>query len=221
MNTEQKTPEQWFQQLKEPYRSEAIKAINKTYRYYKEYPTSLNDALENSFKFKEQDRDWNDIFFSINQGETTYLETELKPQDMISGEWYVVETKSNNTFLCRFFNINERRVNTDFTYDYRNERIYNKEGLLCYTDDIKSIRKATREEVLEHFPDEFKEEKKEVESELKDGEVYFWSEGESFYRTVNLNFAIQSAEVGSTIYKATPIGTKQTKSILEPIKPNN
>ena len=144
-------------------------------------------------------------------------ETELKPQDMISGEWYLIE--SEYRWIIKFKEIIGSSV-----------FIYKSVGLNTFTDgkygesnhtqvrNIKSIRKATREEVLEHFPDEFKDEKKEVESELKEGEVYFWSEGENYYRTVNLNFATQSAESGSTIYKATPIGTKQTKSILEPIK---
>lgn len=144
-------------------------------------------------------------------------QTELKPQDMISGEWYLIESVYN--WIIKFKGIIGSQV-----YVYNSKLLNSKvetiygESNHCNKNNITLIRPATREEVLEHFPDEFKEEKKEVESELKEGEVYFWSEGENYYRTVNLNFAIQSAEVGLTIYKATPIGTKQTKSFLEPIK---
>lgn len=63
-----------------------------------------------------------------------------------------------------------------------------------------------------------KEEPKQSESELKDGEVYFYTDGENWNRTGNLDFAIQNAESGSTIYKGVPIGSKKIKSFLEPIK---
>ncbi|NBU80618.1 MAG: hypothetical protein EBS55_03080 [Flavobacteriaceae bacterium] len=86
MNNEQKTPEQWFKLLKEPYRSEAIANIDVNRDNYKNYPKSFYDALNNSFSWytSKQGRDyWAKIQVSIKAGETTYLsEPELKPQDM-------------------------------------------------------------------------------------------------------------------------------------------
>jgi hypothetical protein len=58
-----------------------------------------------------------------------------------------------------------------------------------------------------------KDEKKEVEIE-----TYFWTDGVYHYPTKDIDLAIENARPESLIYKATPIGTKQTKSILEPIK---
>jgi hypothetical protein len=63
-----------------------------------------------------------------------------------------------------------------------------------------------------------KEEPRQSESEFKEFEVYFYTDGENWNRSGNLDFAIQNAESGSIIFKGNPIGTKQTKSFLEPIK---
>ena len=85
MNTEQKTPEQWFQQLKEPYRSEAINNLSKKMSCYIEFPDSLIQALNCSFQFADSNEGnnyWWEILRSIKSGKTTYLEAELKPQDM-------------------------------------------------------------------------------------------------------------------------------------------
>jgi len=220
-NNEQKTPADWFKMLKEPYRSEAIANIDVNRRNYENYPKSFYTALNNSFDwyYSKQGRDyWYKIQVSVQAGETTYLETEteLKPQDMISGEWYVVETWCK--YLTKFKGIENQFVNEYKGYSYKLER-FNTNVPLCELGDIKSIRKATREEVLEHFPDEFKDEKKEVESELKEGEMYFYyNKADSYTITNSLNYAVNCAKDNSTIYRATPIGTKQTKSILEPIK---
>jgi hypothetical protein len=78
-NTEQKTPEQWFQQLKEPYRSEAINNLSKKMSCYIEFPDSLIQALNCSFQFADSNEGnnyWWEILRSIKAGETTYLETE-------------------------------------------------------------------------------------------------------------------------------------------------
>jgi hypothetical protein len=264
MNTEQKTPIEWFQQLKEPYRSEAIENISNRMAGYVNYPSSLLAALNYSFDWMQSPQKlayWEKIYDSIKSGETTYLETELKPQDMISGEWYVVETK--NEYLIKFKTIEGMTVIKTKCYIY-NRKQKSDLNALCHCHDIKSIRPATREEVLEHFPDEFqdekkipysvyqplfklmskehnvsllptemeeiinlcekilearKDEKKEVESELKDGEVYFYYDrAEEYIITISLDMAINRAVDNTTIYKATPIGTKQTKAILVPIK---
>lgn len=80
MENTQKTPEQWFQLLREPYRSEAIKGINKEVQYFKEYPESLLDALYFSLHwgkpFETTCNDWDVIYNSIKAGEKTYLEHE-------------------------------------------------------------------------------------------------------------------------------------------------
>jgi hypothetical protein len=143
---------------------------------------------------------------------------ELKPQDMISGEWYKVDAQGQ-LYLIKFSAIDKSKIN-DIEYSL----LYNFEEKVIIKKDIMTSRhtkfyKATREEVLEHFPDEFKEEKKEVESELKEGEeFYFYVKSAQFEKTTNLQEAIDEADGFTYIYSAKKIGTKQTKSILEPIK---
>jgi hypothetical protein len=254
-NTEQKTPEQWFQQLKEPYRSEVIKNI--TYSDYN--AKSLYDALYRCVACKCKDLET--IMNSVKAGQTTYLETELKPQDMISGEWYVIDCGIGK-WLEKFKELVGNRIYSYHSFDLDCCE-YSKSGLHIGYGEGDKIRKATREEVLEHFPDEFqqekkipysiyqplfdlmceqhnarlidsemqeiinvcenilesrKEENKQVESELKDGEMYFYFIDGSFSATTELEYAIDNTINGSYIYRATPIGTKQTKSFLEPIK---
>jgi hypothetical protein len=273
MNTEQKTPIEWFQQLKEPYRSEAINNLSKKMSCYIEYPDSLIQALNCSFAFADSNEGnnyWWEILRSIKAGKTTYLETELKPQDMISGEWYVIESVYN--WIIKF-----KEIIGSHVYVYNSKSLNSKvesiygESNHCNKNNITLIRPATRKEVLEHFPDEFKdekkeqkmkilveaqgdvkyisaddfikinklfetiskkysidieinnfkvdanskaEEKKEVESEY----IYFWTDGVYHYPTKDIDLAIENARPESLVYRATPIGTKQTKSILEPIK---
>ena len=165
MNTEQKTPEQWFQQLKEPYRSEAIANICEHHK--NELVPTLLDALYRIKKWEETLQGfqyWHEIKESIYKGETTYLETELKPQDMISGEWYKIVC-TEFKFLIQF-----KEIEGDFIAYLKGWNLTDKRFCLakyvCSFDEIKSIRKATREEVLEHFPDEFKEEKKSATNSI-------------------------------------------------------
>ncbi len=233
MNNEQKTPIEWFQQLKEPYRSEAIALNNITkpceslqsaisginwerspqgYEYWKDIYNSIAADVTEYLDINEKQKEIIKSIYSIafNSKKT---ETELKPQDMISGEWYVLKTNIFE-FILKF-----NKIEDDYLYDFKCVRLDDKEkyqdsNYLCDLDKIKSIRKATREEVLEHFPDEFKDEKKEVETEEK----YFYFDGLSWWIDSDLEKCTELAESGSTIYKATPIGTKVTKSILEPIK---
>jgi len=54
---------------------------------------------------------------------------------------------------------------------------------------------------------------------LKEGEWYYYVDKDGFFRRSNdLAFVLKESKNNGTIFKATPIGTKQTKSILEPIK---
>jgi len=79
MNNEEKTPIEWFQQLKEPYRSEAIERINLS---QKDLPcNSLAQALWNGIILDQKSSKgitFRHIYDSIKAGETTYLETETK-----------------------------------------------------------------------------------------------------------------------------------------------
>jgi hypothetical protein len=257
-NTEQKTPEQWFQQLKEPYRSEAIANIDVNRSNYENYPKSFYGALYNSFDwyYSKQGRDyWYEIQVSVQAGETTYLETELKPQDMISGEWYVIDCGVGE-WLEKFKELVGNKIYSYHSFDLDCFK-YSKSGLHIGYSEGDKIRKATRKEVLEHFPDEFQEEKKIpysiyqplfdlmceqhnarlIDSEMQEVvsvcekilesrkeneiETYFWTDGVYHYPTKDIDLAIENARPESLVYRATPIGTKQTKSILEPIKPNN
>ena len=85
-NKEQKTPEQWFMELKEPYRSEAIANIDKSYFSFVEYPIGEADALNHSFEWEKSPQGhgyWDKIYNSLLRSETTYLEqTSLKPEQM-------------------------------------------------------------------------------------------------------------------------------------------
>lgn len=206
---QQKTPEQWFQMLKEPYRSEAIANITSP----DEKINSLYDALYCCVSTKYKDLDF--LLGSIKSGETTYLaEQELKPQDMVSGEWYVVKTEFK--YLVKFDKITDKEIICFLIHDF--DCIKWSAKNLCKVNSVKSIRKATREEVLEHFPDEFQEEKKEVESELENGEWYYYSDKDRFLKRSNdLDFVLKESINNGTIYKATPIAIKILKPILEPI----
>jgi hypothetical protein len=80
-------------------------------------------------------------------------EPEIKPEDMVSGEWYVVKYLDEDIYWI-------------FKYEYHQDNEFwtiltatstgnciNSLGVLPI-DGIKSIRKATKEEVLKYFPDE-------------------------------------------------------------------
>lgn len=76
MNTE-KTAREWFEMLKEPYKSQAIKASEEwpDMDFRKELYHSLDDALLHDFRWdcNKAQNDWNEIHASIENGETTYL----------------------------------------------------------------------------------------------------------------------------------------------------
>lgn len=156
MENTQKIPEMWFQMLKEPYRSEAIVNIDKEYTFFKDYPESLEDALENSFNFFDHDQaKWITIFNSIRNGETTYIEPEtLKPEQMESGKWYLVTITDSNNWLIKFDKNNLEYCYHQIGIFMRDGSIYNYIGALCLLNEIKSITPATKEEVLKYFPDE-------------------------------------------------------------------
>ena len=178
-----KTPEQWFQMLKEPYRSEAIKGINIYLPDFKKYPYSLEEALFYCILFDKEAgltptrNDWRYIYESIKAGETTYLEPEtLKPEQMESGKWYVIFTKDLFTeWLIKFDLIQEnRKVMVSKCYDLTDNCDWTSpcNSSLSNEHDIKSIRPATKEEVLKYFPDEVFEPIELRPEDLVSGEVY-------------------------------------------------
>jgi len=81
--------------------------------------------------------------------------TQVEPEQMESGKWYVIETVY--LWLIKFKNINNQDVNvfksisicTDSVVKYKYE-----DFCQCKIQHIKSIRPATKEEVLKYFPDE-------------------------------------------------------------------
>lgn len=81
--------------------------------------------------------------------------TQVKPEQMESGKWYVIEV--GYLWLIKFKNINNQDVNvfksisicTDSFVKYKYE-----DFCQCKIQQIKSIRPATKEEVLKYFPDE-------------------------------------------------------------------
>lgn len=79
MENTQKTPEQWFQKLKEPYRSEAIAAIDETNSFYTNQCESLTHSIGTAFNWRLSKKGydyWAELHNSIIAGETTYLEPE-------------------------------------------------------------------------------------------------------------------------------------------------
>ena len=165
----QKTPEQWFQALKEPYRSEAIANIVDNRPVL-----SLNSALEcqNAWKLTPQGFEyWNKIAVSIKAGETNYLEPEtLKPEQMESGKWYVIET--NFRYLAQFDKIEDNAVVVLKYYYYGDGGKIKSYARLCNFEVIKSIRPATKDEVLKYFPDEVFEPIELRSEDLVSCEVY-------------------------------------------------
>lgn len=73
----------------------------------------------------------------------------LKPEQMESGKWYVIITQFK--FLSKFKELFENKILEYKGYSYYGDRI-NGDIPLAYLDDIKSIRPATKEEVLKYFP---------------------------------------------------------------------
>lgn len=236
---ENKTPEQWFQQLKEPYRSEAIENIDVSHYDYKDLQESLYDSLMDSFRWSstKQNHDyWRDIYESIKSGETTYIETQqvdntdnLKPEQMESGKWYFLKTHDFEWFI-KFLKIEKSSICIEKVVekDKPNSR-FTKKLNHCDISVVELIRPATKEEVLKYFPDEvfeptdwkakFEELQKRYDELLSrqnnQGEkVYFFSDIEEkiWGKVTDKNLAIEFSRDNYEIYEAVCIGKK--KSVL-------
>jgi hypothetical protein len=91
--------------------------------------------------------------------------TQVEPEQMESGKWYVIETVY--LWLIKFKNINNQDVNvfksisicTDSVVKYKYE-----DFCQCKIQHIKSIRHATNEEVLKYFDEKF-EQQNQIEPE--------------------------------------------------------
>ena len=73
----------------------------------------------------------------------------IKPEDMVSGEWYAIDR-----CLFRFIEIVEDEIITKETLYFDTQNYYNRISTMCRNYELKSIRKATKEEVLKYFPNE-------------------------------------------------------------------
>jgi hypothetical protein len=87
-------------------------------------------------------------------------EPELKVEDLKAGEWYVLTHKSNYTFgineifLLKFRDIVSNDLFGFKAANFNSSAVYCSKAL-CPTDKVQSIRLATREEIIKHFPHEF------------------------------------------------------------------
>ena len=87
-------------------------------------------------------------------------EPELKIEDLKAGEWYVFKTKrtfnNDKGFLAKFDYILNGCVYCSKNADLDGMLpIFYGKSWLCNETDIKSIRHATREEIIKYFPHEF------------------------------------------------------------------
>lgn len=76
----------------------------------------------------------------------------LKPEQMESGKWYVIETSFN--YLIKFKETLDSIVKAFSCYNNYLETHEKDNAIICSYSDIKSIRPATNEEVLKYFPNE-------------------------------------------------------------------
>jgi hypothetical protein len=88
-------------------------------------------------------------------------EPELKVEDLKAGEWYVLTYKSNYTFdihsdfLLKFKELNSGDLEGLKAANMATNDIYDYSSTVCPTDNVVSIRHATREEIIKYFPHEF------------------------------------------------------------------
>lgn len=94
----------------------------------------------------------------------------LKPEQMESGKWYVVTTKLGN-YITQFDRMNDNLVIEIQGYSKVSDSI-NSSKCLCKIGEVKSIRHATKEEVLKYFPDEVFEPTELRLEDLVSGNVY-------------------------------------------------
>ena len=80
-------------------------------------------------------------------------EPEIKPEDMVSGEWYVIESSRRNLYILKFRSFKNETYYYSSMYYITFKRI-SETNFMGY-DEKDTIRKATKEEVSKYFPNEF------------------------------------------------------------------
>ena len=159
--------------------------------------------------------------------ENTQEQTEtLKPEQMESGKWYVVDD-----FLIKFEKIEEERIYRYKSFDLECKLNFSniRDGFLCIKNHSK-IRYATKEEVLKYFPDEvFEPEQtdwKAKYNELKAKYDQLEPKGEKVYFYFNekvceweieqdKKLAIDKSPNYYTIYEGYSIGKKKSVIVNE------
>lgn len=90
----------------------------------------------------------------------------IKPEDMVKGEWYVLDSvlydgKWMNTFLFRLELLENSSIFTKKSFAIDDQLLEKQDfssdelSELITIQEIASLRKATREEVTKYFPNEF------------------------------------------------------------------
>ena len=88
-------------------------------------------------------------------------EPELTVDDLVKGEWYAVAYEGikpvgeHKIFLIHYKCIFEQDLHCFKGANCLNKLTYHYESALCPIKNIKSIRPATREEIIKYFPHEF------------------------------------------------------------------
>jgi hypothetical protein len=196
-NVQGKKPAEWFKQLKEPYRSQAIENINS--ESINLYCKSIIDALYDTFTWVDTpqgDKQWVDIHNSIKAGETTYLEPENVS----------LINEVNNTQVTEQQNqIEPEKVETDWKAKF--EELQKRYEVL--------VTEAHKLDILSgEMCDKYTELKQQLENQNNQEKVYihYNSKQEKWLQADTLELALQQSEDNKNIYEAVKIGVK--KSIL-------
>lgn len=197
-NTQGKKPAEWFKMLKEPYRSEAIAAIDKNFSLYEEYPESLKMALNNSINHIKH-REFIEVFDSIVKGEKTYLEPEIVS----------LINEVNNTQVTEQQNqIEPEKVETDWKSKF--EELQKRYEVL--------VTEAHKLDVLSgEMCDKYTELKQQIESGNNQEKVYFCYSSVigKFLFYEDLNEALVTSHEAEPIYEAVKIGVKKSVLVSE------
>lgn len=76
----------------------------------------------------------------------------LKPEQMESGKWYWIETEFN--WLVKFKEFKDNKIYDSKIFDISGNCNFTKISTFLTASKVKTIRPATKEEVLKYFPDE-------------------------------------------------------------------
>lgn len=128
---------------------------------------TLEQRLNNLIMFAQNERamEINKVLFPDSVIGDLITEPEsIKPEDMVKGEWYVLHNSEYNSDYLFKHKSSHKYPEEDLRINYyQMKSFYGK--CLIHSDDylhfdfrINTIRKATREEVIKYFPNEFDKE---------------------------------------------------------------